>query len=719
MNKSSRSGFVVLTTILMLLVALISCDNKLNVSHTNAVRFSTEIGRKATANSEWQADDDVGIYMLEHGTGTAATAASERANRHYTADMASQTSGFSPVDNANTLKWNDIAANANDTFDFIAYYPYDENISDPTAVDIDINRSSSEQMTGTADFLWGRTDNIQNNTSTVHLKLDHMFSRLIVNISPSTTVDADAITGGVLSAMVEGTSTQGTFNLDTGALSVTSSVEGIIMKNISHTLSQAEQDAGKRRFEAVLIPVVHSDVLLDALKLEFTLGSDTYTWAANSVATSDQGKIHFDKGKQHVYNMTLNTNDNEVAVAAIEIEIQDWDTGDGINAPAVKLGVKKVSAGNFHTMILKTDGTLWATGRNNFGQLGVGTSGDSNNKSTPVQVMTDVKAVSTGNYYTMILKKDGTLWATGANGEGQLGDGTTTNRTTPVQVKASTAANDFMTDVKEVSAGYFHTMIVKKDGTLWATGFNSQGQLGVGDNDARSTPVYVMENVAAVSARGYYTIILKKDGTLWATGQNGYGQLGDGTTTDRITPVQVKASIAPNDFMTDVKAVSAGYNHTLILKKDGTLWATGYNYYGQLGDGTSGTVNNKSTPVQVWASTDGLVKMTDVAAVSAGYAHTLILKKDGTLWATGYNLHGQLGLGNSGAGTNRNIPERVKASPDDFMTDVADVFAGYYHTMIVKKDVTLWVTGDNEYGQLGLGNSGEGTSKNIPEQVVF
>ncbi|AEC01293.1 fimbrillin family protein [Parasphaerochaeta coccoides] len=727
---------MVFLTILMLLITFISCDNKLNISNTNAVRFSTEIGRKATANSEWQADDDVGIYMLEHGTGTAATTAPERANKLYTADTAFQTSGFTPATAGDTLKWDDISNPTITHFDFIAYYPYDENISDPTTVAIDINRSSSEQMTGTADFLWGRTDNVQNNTSTVHLKLDHMLSRLIVNIAPSTTVDAVAIndaTGG-FTATVKGLNTQTTINLNDGTLDAASVIESIVMKDISDTLTQSERNEGKRRFEAVLIPEAHSSWLLSVLELEFTLtggtGAGTYTWIADSVATSDQGKIHFDAGKQHVYNMTLNTSDEEVAVAAIEIEIQDWDTGDGINAPAVKVGVKSVSAGGYLTMILKTDGTLWATGLNSYGQLGVGeTLLPETKTSTPVPVTSmnadpnnPVVATSGGvlSYngtgfvsHTMILKKNGSLWATGHNAYGQLGIGGTTDISTPEQVKGFGGVG-VMTDVKEVSAGLYHTMILQKDGTLWATGRNNYGQLGVGAELTYTTsiPVQVMTDVAAVSAGEHHAIILKMDGTLWATGQNPYGQLGDGTMTNRSTPVQVKASTTPDDFMTDVVAVFAGINHTIILKKDGTLWATGSNGYGQLGDGTT---TNRSTPVQVKASTTPSDFMTDVKEVSAGSSYTMILKKDGTLWATGYNEYGQLGLGDILPGTNRTTPEQVSSMG----SGVAGVSVGNSHTMILKKDGTLWATGRNTDGQLGLGGSIPGSNRTTPEQVIF
>ncbi|AEC02492.1 fimbrillin family protein [Parasphaerochaeta coccoides] len=812
MNKSSRPVFVVLTTILILLVALISCEGKLNVSHTNAVRFSTEIGRKATANSEWQTDDDVGIYMLEHGTGTAATAAPERANRHYTADTASQTSGFSPADSANTLKWNDIAANANDTFDFISYYPwaylahtedgagttsfYD---TDTLYIDINRDRGTHEQDTGKADVLWGRTDNVQNNTSTVHLKLDHMLSRLIVNISPSTTVDATAIndaTGG-FTATVTGLNTQTAINLNDGTLDAASVIDAIVMKDISDTLTQSERNEGKRRFEAVLIPVGNTDALAN-VSLEFTLSggakAGTYTWkpsTTGAVAEGDKHLIHFDKGKQHVYNMTLNTDDNEVAVAAIQIEIKDWDTGDGVNAAATKAysltfganeatggsapgrmyahegslvtlpapgtlekdfyyfygwntlpngngtqyaagesftmpandvtlyarwlaKVKSVSAGNNFTMILAEDGTLWATGTNYYGQLGDDTTID---KSTPVQVMTDVETVSAGYYHTMIVKKDGTLWGTGYNYKGELGvGGSLTNRTTPEQVTV------MGTTVGDVFAGDHHTLILVTDGELLATGDNQYGQLGQGYSgpgsflpspnvvwNSTNGSVY-MTDVTAVSAGAYHTMI-KNDGKLWAVGRNEWGQLGDDTTNDTNIPVEVPSM--NTDPGNPVEAVSAGSMYTMFLKKDGTLWATGQNNNGQLGDGTT---TAKSTPVEVWDSTDGDVKMTNVKAVSAGASHTMILKKDGTLWATGNNGSGQLGVGAT------LLPETKTLTPvqvTSMGSDVEAVYAGTYHTLILKKDGTLWATGYNEFGQLGLGDSIPGTNRSTPVQVVF
>ncbi len=338
-------------------------------------------------------------------------------------------------------------------------------------------------------------------------------------------------------------------------------------------------------------------------------------------------------------------------------------------------GIKAVSVGGAHTMILKTDATLWACGLNDCGQLGDGTT---TNRSTPVQIMTGIASVSAGSAHTMILKTDGTLWACGYNYNGQLGDGTTTNQSTPVQV---------MTGVASVAAGTFHTMILRTDGALWACGWNNGGQLGDGTTTQRLSPVQVMTGVASVLVGDLHTMILKTDGSLWACGWNGYGQLGDGTTTNQSTPVQV---------MTGVASVSAGGEHSMIMKTDSTLWACGWNYYGQLGDGTT---TDQYSPVQV---------MTGAASVSAGDIHTMILKTDGTLWACGYNYYGQLGDGTT---TDQHSPVQV-------MIDVAIVSASEAgeHTMIIKTDGTLWACGWNVYGQLGDGTT---TDRHTPVQIYF
>jgi hypothetical protein len=226
----------------------------------------------------------------------------------------------------------------------------------------------------------------------------------------------------------------------------------------------------------------------------------------------------------------------------------------------------------------------------------------------------------TATTQTVYLKSDGTVWAWGDNGSGQLGNGTTTDSAVPLQVAG-------LTGVTVVSAGRNHTVALKGDGT-W--GNNDSGQLGDGTTSGRTAPVQAggLTDVIAVAAGSGDTVALRSDGTVWTWGNNSSGQLGDGTTTNRSTPVQVSS-------LTGATGIAVGYDHTVALKSDGTVWAWGNNSNGQLGNGTT---TNSSSPVQ----SSGLSL---VAGIAAGTKDTFALKTDGTVRAWGINGSGQLGIG--------------------------------------------------------------------------
>jgi hypothetical protein len=226
---------------------------------------------------------------------------------------------------------------------------------------------------------------------------------------------------------------------------------------------------------------------------------------------------------------------------------------------------------------------------------------------------------SMGNGFVIGVRFDGSLWAWGYNLYGQLGDGTTTNRSSPVQIGTGK-------DWEKVSAGNYSAYAIKNNGELWTWGYNGQGQLGDGTVTNRSSPVQVSGGGTwkSVAAGETYVLAIKSDGSLFSWGANNYGQLGDGTTTDRSSPTAVGS-------LTDWKTPYAGVFYSLGLKTDGTLWAWGYNAYGNLGDNT---LTNQSSPVLVLG---GYTDWID-ASVGNSYA-TYGLRASGFgLWGWGTGL---------------------------------------------------------------------------------
>jgi alpha-tubulin suppressor-like RCC1 family protein len=225
----------------------------------------------------------------------------------------------------------------------------------------------------------------------------------------------------------------------------------------------------------------------------------------------------------------------------------DGQLGDGTNIDKTiptqvngLTGVIAIAAGTYHTLALKSDGTVWAWGDNISGQIGNGSTTDVN---VPVQVsgLTGVTKISAGRFFSLAVKSNGTVWTWGENLYGQLGNGTTTNSSVPVQVSGLTGITSATT-----ATGAFHCMAVKNDNTVWAWGRNTYGNLGDGSITHRSTPVQMsgITNIAGLAAGTNFSLLFKNDGTFWGCGRNASGQLGDGTFLQRNTVVQA-TSLCP------------------------------------------------------------------------------------------------------------------------------------------------------------------------------
>lgn len=479
------------------------------------------------------------------------------------------------------------------------------------------------------------------------------------------------------------------------------------------------------------------------------------------------------------------------------------------------VGAGSTSSGGF-SAALKSDGTVWTWGANSHGYLGNPTIWPSTSIPTQVPGMEGVVGLSVSNWHTLALKSDGTIWAWGYGARGELGDGASAYYSTfPVQVVG-------LVDAIAVSAGEHRSLALKSDGTVWAWG---AGPLGDGTQNSSSTPIQVpgLESIQAVAAGGSHSLALGvdgsvwtwgkdqllptrvpdlpkatgiacgsdfglallPDGTVWAWGSNSSDELGDGTRVSRLIPARIQdlanvvaitaASGGPRSIAltsqgevwewggmggtlprclsglpapvviaggamqsiaagsdgsvwawgqpfywedpyfrsaptqvvgpTDVVAVSAGATHCLALGRSGTVWAWGSNWTGALGDGTE---FSRLEPLQV----QGLPTIASVSAGRKGHyaslagEFNLALGSDGTVWSWGGNEFGQLG---DGTQANRLLPVQVMG-----LAGVSAVATGYLHSLALKSDGTVWAWGSNIYGDPGDGTQ---VLQLLPSQV--
>ncbi len=364
------------------------------------------------------------------------------------------------------------------------------------------------------------------------------------------------------------------------------------------------------------------------------------------------------------------------------------------SAPASPPPLPTFAAGGYHTLVVKTDGTVWSWGRG--GALGDGSDRDTI-RLEPVQArgLTGVTAVDGSAGHSAARTTASQAWTWGSGLLGALGHGDSSRRHYPEKLQT-------FHGVMDVATGNGFTLALLANGTVWAWGDNSEGQLGDGTRENRYAPAPIpgLHGVRAISAGSYHAVALRGDGTVWAWG---LALLEDAFRTE--TPRQVPG-------LTRAAAIAAGGEHTLILKEDGTVWSWGRGTYGQLG---RGAITTTRTPLQI----KGLSQIT---AISAGDSHSLALGADGTAWAWGYNREGQLGTGRPTETypLGETIPRQVQGleglqitalSAGGFAGSVFSLAAvpcqeivlqiGKPEAQIATLDLYAW--GDNHYGQLGDG----------------
>ncbi len=351
-------------------------------------------------------------------------------------------------------------------------------------------------------------------------------------------------------------------------------------------------------------------------------------------------------------------------------------------APASAAQWQQLTAGFSHQLGVRTDGSLWALGSGGSGQLGNGFFNDVRSW-TRIGTLNTWQSAAAGDSHSLAIRKDGTLWAWGSNGSGQLGDGTTTTRASPVQVSTST-------DWATIDGGGFHTLAIKTDGTLWAWGSNGNGRLGDGTTVQRNAPVQIgsANTWRSVAAGSTHSAGIRQDGSLWTWGFNSSGQLGLGNTTSQLSPVRVGTD---NDWA----EVDAGVNFTVARKTNGTLWVAGSGATGVLGNGTFGsTLTFSIVPATGWRS------------VRAGANHILGIHLDGSVLVWGEGLYGQL---MNGSTANASSPQTIAPT-----SGWLQAIPSGYHNLFLRNDGSFWAGGNSANFRTGEA----GRDYRLPAPVV-
>ena len=436
-------------------------------------------------------------------------------------------------------------------------------------------------------------------------------------------------------------------------------------------------------------------------------GEVSYTATSISISCATQGAtIHYTtNGINPTESDALIQSGSAVYVGRnLVLKARAWKDGESSAVASQSYSITgQISAGDYHVLALKSDGTkVSAWGRNLEGQLATGTTSQQN---VPVNAIINpsllpISSIAAKGMHSLAITGSHNVISWGRNLSGELGNGTTANQALPVTVLTGTGSSATnLAGIVEVCGGVYSSYALKLSGTIgtvWAWGSNTSGKLGDGTTTTRTTAVQVktgsnsyVTNAAALSAGYDFALALTSSNKVLVWGGNTDGELGDGGSASRYYAYEI-----PN--FEGVVEVAAGYYHSLALKSDGSLWAWGSNTFGQLGDGTK---TPQHSPVKVMVT--GTQQLDGVVAISAGYIHSMALKADGTVWAWGYDSYGLLGDGPRGYGYVTCYPVQVKTGSNSFLTNVVAISAGYQFSVALTADGTIYTWGSGSYGQMG------------------
>ncbi len=377
------------------------------------------------------------------------------------------------------------------------------------------------------------------------------------------------------------------------------------------------------------------------------------------------------------------------------------------NAQAIGTGF------SWHTISVNNAGLVYSWGDNSAGTFGDSTTTSS---SVPVAAYTagvlsgkTITAVSTGSSYSIALASDGTLYSWGYNGQGQLGDNSLIDKIVPVAVYSDGVLSG--KTITAIATGGSHTLALASDGTVYAWGWNRDGQLGNNSTTDSSVPVAVNtsgvlsgKTITKIAAGINHSIAIDSDGTIYTWGSNSDGQLGNNSTTNSLVPVAVTTSGVLSGKT--ITAATGSSRHTVAVSTEGQVFSWGANSIGQLGDNST---TSSLVPVMVYS--DGVLSGKTITAVASGQAHSLALDSDGKVYSWGGNWSGELGNNTS---TSSQVPVEVYNSGVLSGKTITAIGIGEYHSIALGSDGTVYCWGENWAGQLGNNTT---DNSNVPVEV--
>lgn len=434
----------------------------------------------------------------------------------------------------------------------------------------------------------------------------------------------------------------------------------------------------------------------------------TYSWGRNNNGQLGTGDT---EDKDTPIEVPIETpTDDDPTTPTEPIESNPW-LSDGY--------IVQVSAGNNHSLVLTEDGNVYSWGAGFYGQLGTGISGNGSSRPTPQHVTAlsgkNIVQVSAGVQFSLALTEDGNVYSWGDGRSGQLGLGNTSQQNTPREVTTLSGKN-----IVQIVAGSLHALALTADGEVYSWGRGSNGRLGLGDTINQDTPrlIEALENreIIQIQAGSSHSLALTKSGDIYGWGRNLIGTtLGIITENEnQTTPILInRQSLVDNKIV----QISASHSHNLALTEDGDVYAWGSNNSGALGLDSGNGVIGIPTRVQGLISDKKIIGVeTGGTGRSVSSGHSFVITETGDVYSWGDNSAGQAGHRSSGITCHFKAPMHLESLSDK---GIIQINLGGEHSLALTKDGNVYSWGGNWYGQLGLGNSGSGTNRDAPTIIPY